>query len=88
MTGDDYDLLLHCTIGHMCRVDGAFPDFDDDEKTMTLIGKGPGLPRCIFCIFYIFNIFSIFNIFNIFIICLSDTHFARHSLSMAFGNII
>ena len=54
MTGVDYDLMLHCTIGHMRRVDGIYMDFDDGEKTMTLIGKGPGLPRCIFYIFYIF----------------------------------
>ena len=28
MTGQDYDLLLHCTIGHMHRVE---PDFEDGE---------------------------------------------------------
>ena len=85
MTGDDYDLMLHCTIGHMRRVDGIYMDFDDGEKTMTLIGKGPGLPRCIFCICYIFLIFYIFDIF---LFCLADTHFALHSLSTAFGTII
>jgi len=85
MTGVDYDLMLHCTIGHMRRVDGIYMDFDDGEKTMTLIGKGPGLPRCIFCICYIFLIFYIFDIF---LVCLADTHFALHSLSTAFGTII
>ena len=54
MTGVDYDLMLHCTIGHMRRVDGIYMDFDDGEKTMTLIKKGEGLRRCIFCIFCIF----------------------------------
>ena len=39
MTGDDNDRMLHCTIGHMRRVDGALPDFDDGEKTMNLLGK-------------------------------------------------
>ncbi len=32
MTGADYDLMLHCTIGHMHRVDGSErpqPPFED-----------------------------------------------------------
>jgi hypothetical protein len=56
MTGDDYDLLLHCTIGHLRRVDGALPDFDDGEKALNLLAP-PGAPRYIFCIFCIFCIF-------------------------------
>ena len=85
MTGVDYDLMLHCTIGHMRRVDGIHMDFDDGEKTMTLIKKGEGLRRCIFCIFCIFLIFYIYHIL---IVCQPDTHFAQHSLSTAFGTII
>jgi hypothetical protein len=50
MTGDDYDLMLHCTIGHLLRVDGALPDFDDGEKALNLRAP-PGEPRYIFCIF-------------------------------------
>ncbi len=26
--GDDYDVMLHCTIGHMRRVDGALQAFN------------------------------------------------------------
>ena len=59
MTGDDYDLMLHCTIGHMHRVDGAEPDFDDGVKTLTLLAPLTQ-PRCIFCIFVILCIFCIF----------------------------
>ena len=56
MTGDDYDLLLHCTIGHLHRVDGVEPDFEDGEKALKLLGS-PGEPRYIFCIFCIFKIY-------------------------------
>ena len=59
MTGDDYDLMLHCTIGHMHRVDGAEPDFEDGEKTLNLLAPLTQ-PRCIFCIFVILCIFCIF----------------------------
>ncbi len=38
MTGDDYDLLLHCTIGHLLRVDRALPDFN--EKWIAEHGSG------------------------------------------------
>ena len=60
MTGDDYDLMLHCTIGHMHRVDGALPDFEDGAKAMDLLAP-PGVPRYIFCIFCIFCILCIFT---------------------------
>jgi hypothetical protein len=50
MTGADYDLMLHCTIGHMRRIDGLEPAFDDGEKTMNLLAPR-GTPRYIFCIF-------------------------------------
>ena len=80
MTGDDYDLLLHCTIGHLRRVDGALPDFNDGEKALNLLAPH-GEPRYIFCIFCIFGIFCIL------VICLrcADTFCARRSLSMDFG---
>ena len=74
MTGDDYDLMLHCTIGHLHRVDGALPDFDDGEKALNLLAP-PGEPRYIFCIFCIFCIF----------VCRAGMFCARHSRSMAFG---
>ncbi len=32
LQGVDYDLYLHYAIGHMCRVDGALPDFADGTK--------------------------------------------------------
>ena len=38
MTGEDYDLMLHCTIGHLCRVDGALPPFSDGEKDLEYPG--------------------------------------------------
>ncbi len=52
MTGDDYDLMLHCTNGHLRRVDGALPDFGDGETALSLLAP-PGEPRYIFCIFCI-----------------------------------
>jgi hypothetical protein len=64
MTGDDYDLMLHCTIGHLRRVDGALPNFDDDEKALNLLAPH-GEPRYIFCIFCIFCIF----INGFFVVC-------------------
>jgi len=76
MTGDDYDLMLHCTIGHLHRVDGALPDFEDGEKAMNLLAP-PGVPRYIFCIFCIFCIFIYFR--------RADTFYARRSRSMDFG---
>ena len=78
MTGDDYDLLLHCTIGHLRRVDGALPDFADGEKALDLLAP-PGQPRYIFCIFCIFCILM----FS----CCADTIFARRRQSMDFGTI-
>lgn len=42
LTGEDYDLMLHFAIGHMRRLDGALPDFDDGEKLLDFfagIGK-------------------------------------------------
>ena len=58
MTGDDYDLMLHCTIGHMRRVDGALPDFEDGEKALNFFAP-PGEHRCICNIFFILCIFCI-----------------------------
>ena len=79
MTGDD--LMLHCTIGHLHRVDGALPDFEDGEKAMNLLAP-PGVPRYIFCIFIILCIFCIFIVVR----C-ADTFCARRSQSMDFGTI-
>ena len=39
MTGEDYDLMLHCTIGHLRRVDGALPPFADGEKALNLLAS-------------------------------------------------
>ncbi len=58
MTGDDYDLILHCTIGHLRRVDRALPYFDYVEKALNLLSPS-GEPRYIFCIFCIFCILMI-----------------------------
>jgi hypothetical protein len=56
MTGDGYDLMLHCTIAHLRRVDGAQPAFDGREKAVNLFAP-PEEARCIFCIFCIFRFF-------------------------------
>ncbi len=64
MTGDDYDLMLHCTIGNLRRVDGALPNFDDGKKALNLLAPA-GEPRYIFCIFCIFCIF----INGFFVVC-------------------
>jgi hypothetical protein len=61
MTVDDYDLMLHCTIGHLRRVEGALPDFDDGKNALNLLAP-PGEPRYIFCIFCVFCIFCILMI--------------------------
>jgi hypothetical protein len=57
MTGEDYSLILHCTVGHMRRVDGALPDFEDGEKAVNFFAPPP-TPMYIFYIFYIFDIFT------------------------------
>ncbi len=44
MTGENYDLMLRCTIGHLRRIDGALPDFADGAKALNLIAP-PGEPR-------------------------------------------
>ena len=54
MTGDDYDLMLHCTLGHMRRVDDALPDFEDGAKALNFFAP-KGEHRFIFCIFCIFS---------------------------------
>ena len=64
MTGNDYSLILHCTVGHLRRVDGALPDFADGEKAVNFFAPTP-TPMYIFCIFCIFYIFDIFNIFSV-----------------------
>jgi hypothetical protein len=79
MTGDDYDLMMHCTIGHLRRLDGALPDFDYGEKALNLLAPR-GQPRCIFCIFCIFCILFISS-------WCADTFCARRSQSMDFGTI-
>jgi hypothetical protein len=50
MTGADYDLMLHCTIGHMHSVDGAEPSFEDGAKTFNFFA-GNRQHRYVFCIF-------------------------------------
>jgi hypothetical protein len=50
MTGDDFDLILHCTIGHLRRIDRGLPDSDDGKKALNLLAP-PGEPTYIFCIF-------------------------------------
>ena len=79
MTGDDYDLMLHCTIGHMHRVDGAKPDFEDGEKTLNLLAPLTQ-PRCILCIFVILCIFFL-------LILPADMFCASRSRFMDFGTI-
>lgn len=64
LTGEDYDLMLHCTIGHMRRVDGAQPNFDDGVKALDFFApKGEHkyifFIFCIFCILFIFNLFFV-----------------------------
>jgi hypothetical protein len=59
MTGDDYDLMLNCTIGLLHSVNGALPDFEDGEKALSLLAP-PGQPRYIFCIFFLLCIFCMF----------------------------
>ena len=61
MTGHDYSLSLHCTVGHLRRVDGALPDFSDGEKAVNFFAPTP-TPMYIFCIFCIFYIFDLFDI--------------------------
>jgi hypothetical protein len=61
MTGNDYSLILHCTVGHLRRVDGALPDFADGEKAVNFFAPTP-TPMYIFCIFYVLYIFDIFDI--------------------------
>ncbi len=39
--GMDYDLILHCTIGHLHSVNRALPDFADGTKALDFSsGKG------------------------------------------------
>jgi hypothetical protein len=62
MTGEDYSLVLHCTVRHMRRVDEALPDFEDGEKAVNFFAPPPA-PMYIFYILYIFFIFFIFLFF-------------------------
>ena len=78
-TGGDYNLMLHCTIGHLRRINGALPDFDDGEKAPNLLTL-PGELRYIFCIFCMFCIFCILMIS----LWCADTFCAQ---SMEFGTI-
>ena len=72
MTGEDYDLMLHCTIGHMRRVDGALPDFEDGAKTLNFFAP-KGEHKYIFCIFCIFCIFTVLIYFVMFRMILRKT---------------
>ena len=80
MTGEDYDLMLHCTIGHLRRVDGALPPFADGEKAVDLLAT-KGQPRYILCIFCIYCILML-----LYVLC-ADTVCALRSRSMGFGTI-
>ena len=82
MTGDDYDLMMHCTIGHLRRLDGALPNFDDGEKALNLLAP-PGEPKYIFCIFYVFCVFCVLMI----ALWYADTSCAGCSQFMDFGTI-
>ena len=77
LTGEDYDLMLHCTIGHLRRVDGALPPFADGEKALNLLAP-KGEPRYILCIFCILLLSYVWR---------ADTVCALHSRSMGFGTI-
>ena len=79
MTGEDYDLMLHCTIGHLRRVDGALPPFADGERALNLLAP-TGEPRYILCIFCIYCILMRFEL-------RADTVCALRSRSMGFGTI-
>jgi hypothetical protein len=61
MTGYDYSLILHCTVGHLRHIDGALPDLADGEKAVNFFALPP-TPMYIFYIFYIFYILYIFDI--------------------------
>ncbi len=41
MPGEDYSLILHCTVGHMRRVDGALLDIDDGKKAVNFFAPPP-----------------------------------------------
>jgi hypothetical protein len=56
VTGDYYDLMLHCTLGHMFGVDDAQPDFEDSAKALNFFAP-KGEHRFIFCIYCMFCIF-------------------------------
>jgi hypothetical protein len=79
MTGNEYSLILHCTVGHVRRVDGALPDFDGGEKAVNFFDPPP-TPIYTFYIFYIFDIFDIFLFFQ-------GIRFVRHNQSLDFGII-
>ena len=81
MTGEDYDLMLHCTIGHLRRVDGALPPFADGEKALNLLAP-KGEPRYILCIFCIYCIICILMLSYV---LRADTVCALRSQSMGFG---
>jgi hypothetical protein len=63
-SGIDYDMLLHFTIAHLRRVDGALPPSYDGEKAFDFF-KGKGTHRYIFCIFTIWCIFYILTILHL-----------------------
>ncbi len=76
MTGDDYDLILHCTSGHLRRVDGALPDFDDGEKALNL-ARSSWTAQV-----YILHLCRILQILHIFLfLCGVQTGFAHVAAS-------
>ena len=81
MTGEDYDLMLHCTIGPLRRVDGALPAFADGEKALDLLAP-KGQPRYILCIFCIYCILMLSYVLR------ADTVCALRSRSMGFGTFL
>ena len=81
MTGEDYDLMLHCTIGHLRRVDGALPPFVDGEKALDQLAP-KGQPRYILCILCICCILMLSYVLR------ADTVCALRSRSMGFGTFL
>ena len=77
MTGDDYDLLLHCTIGHMHSLDGAEPDFENGEKTLyfKLLARSTRNAQVLQVIWHI-HILHIYHILHMHSVFNAHTHFA------------
>jgi hypothetical protein len=78
MTGEDYDLMLHCTIGHMHHVDGAEQHFEDGAKTLDFFA-GNRQHRYVFCMFCLFCAFCIFSAYFVYLTCSVLDEQAYHS---------